>query len=213
LAPKDSKSAVFNFLKQIASRLTLLLVVHFAAYGPACQHLIDKVKVKRYNNYMLMDRLGLLIPAHEDAARELDFKAVTPDEFSLELETARAMGCVILRGQSKRLLSAETQHIAIYPQTGGLTMWREGLVEVEPDPEGKDDSLTPTMHTFATIRINGLEYGGVYRREGRLPLLRMPQHHYSLAEDIRRGDQVSLSDPEGNRYKSHVIANVDRPES
>lgn len=157
-----------------------------------------------------MDRMGLLVPAYE-GTRELTFTTVSPDEYSFDLEVANALGCVVMHSNSGGLLPSETHHMAIYPETGGLTLWRNGLVEVEPTKDEEDTFLSPTQQTFATIRIDGLVYRGIYRREGRLPLLSRYQHRFSRAEAVKSGDRVALSDPEGNKYQSRTIDIVERP--
>lgn len=142
--------------------------------------------------------MGLVLP--QEATRELEITQVTEEECQFDLEIARAVGCVILHSKDSDLLSY--QRIAVYPETGGLTLWWAGLVTQENSlPRG-------------VARVDGLAYAGIKRRpDSRLPILRRYQHQYAPVENIRSGDKVALRDNAEQEYSSHVIRKIERPES
>lgn len=150
-----------------------------------------------------MDRAGLIKPA--DAIK---VTAVTLEERDFDIELARVMGCIILHGVDNRLLTKDSHTIAIYPETGGLTLWRDAIVDVEPEKlRQQGGELSPTAQAYTTAKFDNLGYRGVVRPDWRR--LGVPVHRYSRAEDIRRGDKVRLAKPDGTTFHSYRINQID----
>ncbi len=157
-----------------------------------------------------MDRMGLYVPAYGDT-RALEITVVTEAEYEFDLEVARAAGCITMHSDPANILSR--QHLAIHPETGGVTMWWSGLADTKQYGRTDDGMMVP-MKAHGTARIDGLEYGGIYSPpSGRLSFLRPFQYHYGLVEDIQEKDKVALRDGEGKLRRSHPIHTIDRREN
>lgn len=150
--------------------------------------------------------MGLVTPSYENI-EDIKLTAVTLEERDFDIDTARGMGCIILHGADNRILTKNSDHIAIYPETGDITVWRDALVEVESHKQSQGDDLAPTAQVYGTARIDNLIYRGVLRRE--LRNLGRSAHRYSRAEDIRRGDRVRMSAPDGTTFLSYRINEID----
>jgi hypothetical protein len=171
---------------------------------------IDKGKDKRYDKHMLMDRMGLILPAAEEVG-ELEIVATAEDERLFDLEIARAVGCITMNSKPDLI---SQHHIAIYPETGRLTLWWTGLVDLEQKKPVSGEGLVETMKAMGAARIDGLTYEGLYRRpDDRLPFLRRFHFQDSGVENIKLGDKVAYREPSGNLHRSHVVQDIERPSS